>query len=621
MCGIAGIFSTEPVAEEDVAKMLAAIAYRGPDHREVKAYRAANGACLTVGQARLAILDPRPEANQPFESVDGRTNLTFNGEFYNFLDLREELERSGANFRTRSDTEVALELFRRYGADALDRLWGMFAGAYFNLQTGELLLFRDRLGKKPLYLYRHAGRLYFASEPKAILAALDHVPQPDPEAVARFFYLGYVPADCCIYEGMWKLGAGCYLKPEPSGKPDREERWYRPENTEPEPEERLEDLFMDAVAKRMIADVPLAAFLSGGLDSSLVVAAMSRMSSQSVHTFSVRFAGPQAMDESPYARMVAEHCGTRHHEVVLDVSGLKEALPLVLDHFDEPFGDSSAVPMWLVSREARRHFTVALTGDGADEVFAGYRKYLSNHYLARLGPYALRRWLWRPPVLLLPTGRTNKFLELNRRMRRLLAADHPYAGPRHVNLLHMSPVSAETTFGKNLDGQTFAAVKSLLADRLPRDADLNSILKFDQDLVLQDDMFVKIDRMSMKASLEVRSPLVDHRIVELANGLAPQRKLNGNVRKRVLLERLGHLLPPAILDRPKTGFEMPLGAWLREDLAAWTEERLFDGPTHDWVDHAALRKIWDQHRQGRRDCTETLWHHIVFATWLQRTYA
>lgn len=620
MCGIAGIYASQPVDKAVVAKMLSAIAYRGPDHTGVAVRQGADGGFLTVGQARLAIVDLSPEANQPFQSANDEASLTFNGEFYNFLDLRAELEAEGVGFRTRSDTEVALTLLQKEGPAALDRLWGMFAGAFYE-RSGRLLLFRDRLGKKPLYLYRHQGRLYFASEPKAILAVLDHVPPPHPSALADYLYLGYVPDDTCIFSGMEKLPAGHYLELR-HGETGTPRRWYHPER-EPVPSmDQLQDVFMDAVAKRMIADVPLAAFLSGGLDSSLVVAAMSRISTKTVHTFSVKFAGKQAFDESSYARMVADHCGTEHHEVVLDAEGLRDAVPDVLDHFDEPFGDSSAVPTWLVSRAARRQFTVALTGDGADEVFAGYRRYLADHYLSKLGPYALRRMLWKPLLSLLPTGRTNRVLETARRMRRLLSCDAPDRRGRHINLLHMIPRDSDHGFGSGLAGLSFSDVRARLRERLPADADMNDSLRFDQDLVLRDDMFVKIDRMSMKASLELRSPLVDHRLVALANGLSISEKLKGTARKRVLVERLGHLLPPQVLQRPKTGFEMPLGAWLRDDLSAWCEGLLFHtSGSETWFDRNVLREFWSAHKSGRMDCTEMIWYHLVLNNWLKRTYA
>ncbi len=618
MCGIAGIFSLEPVEEEIVARMLEAIAYRGPDHCEVHRYQSPSGAHLTLGQARLAIIDLSPEANQPFDNSTGETSLTFNGEFYNFQDLKKELETSGPPFCTRSDTEVALRALDRWGVEALPRLWGMFAGAWFDRKAGRLLLFRDRLGQKPLYIYTHGKRLYFASEPKAILRVLDHMPEPDDRALAHYFYLGYIPSESCVFQGMSKLAAGHVLTIDAAFEPQTQ-RWYRPEREQAPPEEDLESLFMDAVSKRMISDVPLAAFLSGGLDSSLVVAAMSRMSTLPVNTFSVRFDGTQVLDESKYARLVAKHCNTHHHEIVLDLHKLMEAMPRVLDHFDEPFGDASAVPTLLVSEAARQQFTVALSGDGADEVFAGYRKYLGPYFLGKLGPYFLRRYFWKPLSRLFPTGRTSRRLELGRRIRRLLRGDAPTAAQRHVNWLLMSPVDETTLLGPRLKDR---AVKTGLTDRLPPDADLNDVLRFDQDLVLQDDMFVKVDRMSMKASLEVRSPFVDHRIVQLANQLPPHRKLEGTRRKAVLCDRLGHLLPPEILNRPKTGFEMPTGAWLKGDLRSWSEHRLFHHyDTTPWVDHANLRRLWDIHCSGKQDCTEPIWFHIVFASWLKGMYS
>jgi len=600
--------------------MLATIRYRGPDHLEVKQWRSPTGACLTVGQARLAILDLSPEANQPFESADGRSCLTFNGEFYNFQALRHELEAQGETFHTSSDTEVALRCLDRQGAQALPKLWGMFAGAYYRNDSGELILFRDRFGKKPLYVYPHGDKLYFASEPKAILAVLDHMPEPDDSALLRYFYLGYVPTDACVYRRMYKLPAGALLTVNADLNPNVE-RWFEPEAEPAPPETDLEALFLDAVRLRMIADVPLAAFLSGGLDSSLVVAAMSQAGTRPVHAFSVRFAGPQVLDESKYARLVAKHCGAEYDETTLDADALADAMPEALAHFDEPFGDSSAVPMLLVSRAARKRFTVALSGDGADEFFAGYRKYLVEHYLRRLGPRPLRR-LWRPLLDLLPTGRANRWLEFNRRARRLLRGDAPTAALRHVRLLHTAAVNEAPLLGPRFAASNFDGYVAELASRLPAAAGLNDRLRFDQDLVLQDDMFVKVDRMSMLASLEVRSPFVDHRLARLANALPPERKLHGTSRKKVLVERLGHLLPPEILDRPKTGFEMPLGAWLRGELRSWTEQLLFhEADTSDWVDRAALERVWRLHRNGRLDCTETLWRHMAFAAWLKGAYA
>lgn len=617
MCGIAGIYSREPVPREMVGRMLDAIRYRGPDHQEVKQYRGIPGGYLTVGQDRLAILDLSPAANQPFDADDRGSSFTFNGEIYNFPELKKELAALGHQFHTTSDTEVALRCLDLWGEGALNRLWGMFAGAYFQKSDGSLLLFRDRLGQKPLYVYPRGGRLYFASEPKAILAVLSHIPEPDDEALARYFYLGYVPNDHCVFRGMFKVAAGHCLHVGPNLE-RRSRRWYHPERELMYSAESLRRTFLDAVAKRMISDVPLAAFLSGGLDSSLVVAAMSRQSSRPVNTFSVRFDGPQVLDESKYARMVASHCHTDHSEIALDTHRLKDSINIVLAHFDEPFGDASAVPTFLVSRAARRQFTVALTGDGADEVFAGYRKYQGEYYLRKLGPYFLRKHLWRPLSRLLPTGRTHALLELNRKLRRLLRGDHASPAARHVNWLYMSPIDGEPLLGPRLREHGPMTVRDALLRQLPSDATLNDCLRFDQNLVLQDDMFVKIDRMGMKASLELRSPFVDHRLVALANRLPPERKLAGTARKKILVESLGRLLPREILTRPKTGFEMPLGAWLRDDLKTWAANRLFEFcDTSAWVNREGLRNAWKVHCSGKLDCTETLWYHIVFATWLK----
>lgn len=595
--------------------MLRTIAYRGPDHLEARAYKLSRNLHLTVGQVRLAIVDLSAAANQPFELESGHM-LTFNGEFYNFNEVRQDLS-ADTRWRTHSDTEVALRLLARDGIAGLNRLDGMFAGVYLDAPAAKIHLFRDRFGKKPLYILPSADRLYFASEPKAILALLDRYPNLDQAALARYFMLGYIPDDRTAFQGMFQLPAGHHMSLS-AAEPTASTAWYQADPNSQLGEDDLEPLFMKAVEKRMISDVPLGAFLSGGLDSSLVVAAMARLSDSKVNTFSVRFDGPQSFDESEYARLVARHCATQHEEISLDTDVLSELVPQVLDHFDEPFGDSSAVPSYLVSREARRHFTVALSGDGADEVFAGYRKYLGEYYIRKLGPYWLRRLFWSPAVQLLPHGRTSRILEAGRRVRRLLRGDAKRAASRHVRWLQMGGVDYDRLLQGPMATQR-TTIEHELAARLPPSPTLNDLLMFDQQLVLTHDMFVKVDRMSMKASLEVRSPFVDHAIVELANRLPAERKLKGTQRKRVLVERLGHLVPHEILQRPKAGFEMPIGAWLRTSLKRYAEHVLFQSAeTAPWVQLDQLRRIWDSHQNGGKDMTEPLWYHLVHAHWFQR---
>ncbi|MCB1041420.1 MAG: asparagine synthase (glutamine-hydrolyzing) [Acidobacteria bacterium] len=615
MCGIAGIISAEPIEGDRVLSMLRAIPYRGPDNLSIKHYSISTHLHLTIGQVRLAILDPTPDANQPFDIQSGHS-LTFNGEFYNFRDVRRELEAGGTQFHTQSDTEVATHLLAGGDIQALNQLEGMFAGVFADPIRRQITLFRDRMGKKPLYMYPTENMVFFASEAKAILAAIDQYPELDQTSIEAFFLLSYIPDDRSAFINMNQLAPGHAMTWHSMEMPSPV-RWYHPKPQEPTLE-ALKPLFLDAVKKRMISDVPLGAFLSGGLDSSLVVAAMAELSEQPVHTFSVRFQGPQALDESPYARLVASHFGTRHEEITLDETELTNLVPLVLNHFDEPFGDSSAVPSFLVSREARRHFTVALSGDGADEVFAGYRKYLGEHYIHKLGPYFLRKWVWRPLANLLPSGRTSGVLERARRMQRLLRGDAPTPAERHVNWMDMSPIPCEQLLQAPFQSGRKRWQSQLVA-RIPKSATLNDLLRFDQSLVLVHDMFVKVDRMSMKASLEVRSPFVDHRLVEWANSLKPDQKLKGTMRKRVLVEQLGHMLPPQILHRPKSGFEMPIGAWLRTSLKSWAYHQLFEqDDTQEWVYRDHLKRIWQSHQSGRGDFTEPLWYHLVFATWYQR---
>jgi len=629
MCGIAGLFNLaeeRPIDQRLLEAMGERLIHRGPDDQGY--YRDGR---VGLSFRRLSIID-LAGGNQPLTNEDGSVIVVCNGEIYNYRELRADLEAKGHRFRTQCDVETLPHLFEEYGERFVDHLNGQFAIALYHKPERRLYLVRDQFGIAPLFYAVADGRLIFGSEIKALLACPFLPKKVDPRGLDQVLSFPGLVSPVTMFEGVRSMRPGHFVVVEPgSGEPEQREYWdlVYPLATDALDRrddawyaEHLAERLLRSVSLRLRADVPVACYLSGGLDSSLVVAAMSRAATERVHTFSVRFDGPQAMDESPYARLVAAHCGTEHHEVVLDVATLKDALPVVLDHFDEPFGDSSAVPMWLVSREARRQFTVALSGDGADEVFAGYRKYLSEHYLSMLGPYLLRKLLVKPLTGILPTGRTGRWLELFRRMRRVLAADAPNRRDRLVRLLHMSPLDTGTTLGTKTGTFGFDRVRARLADRLPPDPDLNDALRFDQGLVLRDDMFVKVDRMSMKASLEVRSPFVDHHLVALANGLDPKRKLDGTSRKKVLIERLGHLLPPEIATRPKTGFEMPLGAWLRDDLAGWTEERLFANRTgrEGWVDHGSLRRIWDLHKSGRLDCTEAVWQHIVFASWFERTY-
>ncbi|HJV66214.1 MAG TPA: asparagine synthase (glutamine-hydrolyzing) [Geomonas sp.] len=617
MCGIAG-FMLSCVPEGDgklLRRMGEEIRHRGPD---------AAGEYLdpVIGlcHRRLSILDLSPLGDQPMSSSCGRYLIVFNGEIYNFRELRKTLEEAGESFRTRTDTEVVLALYARHGAAAIGMLNGMFALAIWDRQSKKLLLARDRIGKKPLYYY-HAGgdRLAFASEIKPLLCLPGMRRELEPTALADYFKYLYIPAPKSIYRNIYKLPPAHLLELSAGGEPRLSEYWdvnfaASPSLSCHEAGEALLELLQDATRCRMVADVPLGAFLSGGIDSSAVVALMSRDTGAGVKTCSVGFAD-RRHDETAYAREVALLFGTDHHEYRVQES-IAQTVELLPRFLDEPFADSSALPTYHVSRLARQAVTVALAGDGGDENFAGYLKYateMKEDLVRRLVPAPLLSLVLssvsgsRQPLLrkagslarsaLSEPGRafyrTNTFIEdtrleqlLSDRVRRALAG--------------YDPGSYTTGFWKRTAG----------ADHL------TSMLYTDLKTYLPGDILVKVDRMSMTHSLEVRAPFLDYRVVEFAARLPSALKLCRGEQKVILKKTLGALLPRTVLNRSKQGFTVPLSAWLRHDLKALAEENLLRRPElAEFLSLPALTRIWDEHQGGRDDHGTLLWALLMFALW------
>lgn len=614
MCGIVGGAQAgvglDPRVLEGMRDLLV---HRGPD--DAGAW-CPPGAGVGLGHRRLSIIDLSPGGHQPMEDASGGLQLVFNGEIYNFRALREELAAGGQAFRTSSDTEVVLAAYRRWGTECVRRLEGMFALALFDRAAGTLFLARDRAGEKPLFYHHAGGRLLFASELKALMAVPGFPREVDPEALDCYLAYGFVPRERCILRGVRKLPPGhAATYHVGADRLDTWAYWRLPEPfSGPEPDERalvdeLEALLADSVARQLVADVPVAVLLSGGLDSSLVTAAAARASSGPVKTFNVAFPGHGRLDESAYARMVARHFGTDHTELPLELAtaGL---LPQLARQYDEPLADPSIVPTYLVCKLVRGHATVALGGDGGDELFGGYQHYgliQRQEQLRRLLPGPLRRGVGAA-ARALPVGTRgrNHLMALGGDVRTSVA---------HVNLYFdaatrrrlLAPLYARTGVPPAAE-----AVKAALCayGRTP----LQQATAADFLSYLPDDILVKVDRASMLSSLEVRAPFLDPRIVEFAFGRVPDRLRASGGERKVLLRRLGaRLLPPELDLARKQGFSIPLAQWFRGEWAGMLNDVL-SGLDPRAFDPAVVRGLLAGQRRGLSNANR-LFSLTMFELW------
>jgi asparagine synthase (glutamine-hydrolysing) len=635
MCGICGKidFTGKTVPLELLRNMTDSIAYRGPDDEGFF-----SDGPVGLGHRRLSIIDLSPAGRQPMSNEDESLWLVFNGEVYDFAETREKLIAKGHTLKSRTDTETVLHLYEDEGVACLKHLNGMFAFALWDARLQRLWLARDRLGKKPLVYYWDGKRLIFASEIKAILRDPDVPREIDFKALDLYLTLNYLPATWTIFKNIRKLPPGHSLVLE-KGELSIQSFWDVPANGAeheiPSPsdsmpwdqcKDRLRQLLEASVARRLIADVPLGAFLSGGLDSSIIVALMARQSSRPVKTFSIGYKDLPFFDETRYAREVARFNRTEHYEFRLGYKDILDAFPKVLDLLDEPFADSSAVPTYIVSRETKRHVTVALSGDGGDELFAGYRMYLGEYwakYFARI-PGALRKYMIAPLVQSLPDARDKPGLELIRRAKKFLRGmslsfPERFCGWREIfpfaarqKLLRCPP---DRNFYLELVRQAVENSKALF----PEDG-INLMLYLDVKGLLPGDMLTKVDRMSMANSLEVRVPFLDYTLVQYVFSLKGSTKLGALKGKRVLLETFKDLLPPLLHNRPKWGFEMPIGAWLKKELKFLIEEYLRKDriEKQGLFDPGIIRDLVTNHMSGRQDTSWQLWNLIVFEHWYEK---
>jgi asparagine synthase (glutamine-hydrolysing) len=626
VCGLSGIVSSHHaiVDEKAVLAMRDAQTHRGPD---AGGLYCTNG--VGLGHRRLAIID-LDNGQQPMVDEAAGLALTYNGELYNFEALKAELEVQGVVFRTRCDTEVLLRAWQQWGEACLTRLVGMFAFAMWDMRTRRIYLARDHLGIKPLhYAYTRAGDLVFASELKGILAhpAVDR--ELDPQALEDYLAFGYVPDPRTIYRGISKLPPGhCLSWQAGEARPIPRAYWDVPfqlagETSEADAVAQLRVRLDASVASQMMADVPLGAFLSGGVDSSAVVASMTRASSQPVHTCSIGFEHA-GFDETAYARLVAKHLHTEHFErrVGADDYDLLDTLAAV---YDEPFSDSSALPTYRVCELARTQVKVALSGDGGDENFAGYRRYRLHAWesglRARL-PLGLRKPVFGLLGSLYPKADWAPRPLRARTTLQALARDDVEAYFHSVSTTSavMRQQLYSASFKRELQGYSALSVFRAHAARAPTDHPLSLAQYLDLKTWLPGDILTKVDRASMAHSLEVRVPLLDHRLVEWASSLPPALKLHGGTGKYIFKKALEPDLPHEVLYRSKMGFRVPLAAWLRGPLAQRVRDALTQGEIArcGYFQPAMLEQLVQQHGSGRRDHSATLWSLLMLDAFLRR---
>lgn len=611
MCGICGIYHQhgQSADRDTLHRMNETLRHRGPDGEGMVV-----AGVLGLAMRRLSIVDVQG-SDQPLYNEDQRLWLVFNGEIYNFQALRAQLEARGHVFRTSGDGETILHLYEEYGLDAPQHLRGQFAFALWDSSAQRLILARDITGEKPLYVYQRDGLLVFGSELKAILRhpAVDAtLSLTEPSLLAAYLTHGYLPEGTTPYQHIHAVLPGHLLVVDAAGT--QAHRYWQPPLSAPvDPNARVEDylpklrsLLEEVVAQTMVADVPLGAFLSGGLDSSLIVALMQRRSAQPIRTFSIGFDGDDSFDETPYARQVADLLGTQHTEFRVQPQ-LLTLLDDLVRSYDMPFADSSALPTFLVSQQTRQHVTVALTGDGGDELFAGYERFYALALIERMGQVPRGVWRTLSAVLdHLPEG--TGYYNLMKRGRRFVRSASLPLNRAYLDLVRVfTPEQVQALTG------------------IP-DADLPPIhsaadaLRYNLTTYLPGDLLVKTDRMSMAASLEARSPFLHQDLLEYAFSIPFNLRLRGRTTKYILKEAAREFLPAAIVDRPKHGFGVPLGAWLRRD-ASLVEDLLLGSEAQcvgSLLDRRLVADLLNAHTRGQRDESRRLWALLTLETWLRQ---
>jgi asparagine synthase (glutamine-hydrolysing) len=599
MCGIFGVVDPEGLPERDVLGAMDRLTFhRGPDDGGLFYEPPA-----ALGARRLAILDLSPAGHQPMVSPDERHVLVYNGETYNFAGLRPELERSGWRFRSGTDTEVVLAALLRGGAPAMERLSGMFALALWDRQEQELTLARDRFGIKPLYYYQEGRRLAFASEMKALLALPGIDRTLDPEALGLYLTLGFVPGTRTLFARIRKAAPGCLYRFR-DGRLEAHAYWrLRDEDSVARDAlGEFEERFTRVVRRHLVADVPLGVFLSGGLDSSAMVATIRQILGRPAQTFTIGFTDP-AYSEAAHARAVADHFGAEHRELVLEPDAV-EVLPSIVWHLEEPIADSSILPLWFLCKMAREHVTVALAGDGGDEVLAGYSRYLWAPVAKAYDhlPRVLRESLLPRAALWLPAGERRGPRSVTRRVRKFLETGRLEPEARYLAWFALFGEAERARLAAAARGDALAIFADLFR-AADTDDPLRQLQFVDIHTMLSDNLLLKADKISMAHSLELRVPFLDPEVAEFAYRLPASWKVRGGTTKRILRRWLALRAPAAIARRRKQGFEVPLGAWFRGDLERHARDLLLGGELREarLVDEAEVSDLLARNREGRGD--------------------
>jgi len=622
VCGIAGFVDSplvlSPFPQERnrslVHQMCEVIRHRGPDDEGLLVDDG-----VALGMRRLSIID-LSNGHQPIHNEDGTVWIVFNGEIYNFGELRGELEAAGHRFYTATDTEVIVHAYEEWGRAAVIRLRGMFGLAIWDRRTRTLLVARDRIGIKPLYYAEAGGRLYFGSEMKSLLCAPDVGRDLSIDALDHYLSFLYTPRDASIFESVKKLPPGHLLtwtagrlRIEPYWRPSVEEV---SDVSETEAADGLRQVLGDAVRSHLVSDVPLGAFLSGGVDSSLVVGLMAECSGAPVKTFSIGFDEP-AFDELEHARRVARHFGTEHHELVVRPDAMA-ILDAVVAHFDEPFADSSAIPTWYVSEMARRHVTVVLSGDGGDELFGGYDRYLPDGRVVAFDRYS-------PAVVRRMAGMTARRMPHGARGKNFLRHVARDDRGRYIDAIRLFSADEKPDLltADASSRRTGTDPEQRLARHFERYGQLpwaSQMMRVDMETYLPEDVLTKVDRMSMAHSIESRVPLLDNLVIEFASRLPSAMKIKNGRRKHILKEVAATLLPRDLLDRRKQGFGIPLDVWFRGNIRELFTDTLLSSTAlgRGYFQPAFVRRLVDEHTSGKRDHSLRLWQLVVFERWHQQ---
>lgn len=641
MCGITGFWQHNETIdlEQTIQGMSNTLLHRGPDDGGIWTDE---NVSIALGQRRLAIVDLSPEGHQPMLSANGRYVMVFNGEIYNFQEIRKDLDSLGHKFRGHSDTEVMLASFCQWGIEnSVKKFVGMFAFGLWDRQDRKLYLGRDRLGEKPLYYGWLNNSFVFASELKALKPHPQWQGEINRDAITLFLRHNYIPEPYSIYQNIYKLTPGTlltlnapHLKTEPkpywSVKNAVESGLNNPfRGTETEAIEALDQLLRKTISQQMIADVPLGAFLSGGIDSSTVVALMQTQSNQPVKTFSIGFE-EDAYNEAQHAKAVAKHLGTDHTELYVTPTEAMAVIPKLPSLYDEPFSDSSQIPTFLVSQLARNHVTVSLSGDGGDELFGGYNRYFwGNSIWQKFGwiPSNLRKLAGNTLTSLSPQTWDQLFTQLKPILPKQLQQRLP--GDKIHKLADIISVTDSQSLYQRLVSHWKNPESLVIASSEPSTALSNpqlNLANFTQQMMYLDsmtylpgDILTKVDRAAMGVSLESRVPFLDHRVVEFAWTIPLSMKIRNNQGKWLLKQVLSQYVPQNIIDRPKMGFGVPIDCWLREDLKDWAESLLdeYRLKKEGFFDPQPIRQKWDEHLSGQRNWSYYLWDVIMFQAWLE----